>query len=277
MTHISPRLLGIVADVHGNVHVALNAINVLVARGITEIHFLGDFGFMWRDDVAGQLAFKRLRLALEDGGATAFVTGGNHENYDLMLAIEPDPEGIRWMRKNIGLIPRGWRASTPSGTTIASLGGANSIDRYNRKPRVSWWWQESITEEDLTALGTEHVDVLLGHDSPKSAALYQKLLPSARFWTPQGLLYSDLGQAMFHRGFMAVTPKLSLGGHYHLRLDTTEEFHDLNGNVFESRAVILDADGEMNSVAILDTETLELEYLNDALRAEQMRLRHVRD
>jgi hypothetical protein len=277
MPHISPRLIGLVGDVHGNINVAVNAITALAARGITEVHFLGDFGFMWADNNAAQLTFKRLRLALKTAGMTALVTGGNHENYDLLLAIVPDTQGIRWMRHNIGLLPRGWRSVTETGVVTASLGGANSIDRFDRRPGYSWWEQEQITEKDLAALGSERVDVLLGHDSPMSAALHRRLLPSAKFWSPQGLRYSDMGQQMFHRGFIAVSPRLAVGGHYHLHLDTTERFTSDSGKVFETNIVILDADGESFSVAVLDTDTLEIDYLNNELRLEQIRVRRVRD
>ncbi|MBC7760527.1 MAG: hypothetical protein H7201_01745 [Candidatus Saccharibacteria bacterium] len=47
MTHLSPARIGLVGDVQGDLNVTRNAIKVLGARGIAEIHFLGDFGFVW--------------------------------------------------------------------------------------------------------------------------------------------------------------------------------------------------------------------------------------
>lgn len=65
---------------------------------------------------------------------------------------------------------------------------------------------------------------------------------------------------MFMRAFLATSPRLAVGGHYHLHHDVTERFH--GAQWFESRVVILAVEGEANSIAILDTETLALEFLN---------------
>lgn len=261
--HTTPPLLGLVGDVHGQAAHAVAAVDALHARGVTEVHFLGDFGMVWSGRNSDDMALKRLRLALEANGQTAFVTGGNHENYDRLLAIEPDGAGIRWIRKNIGLLPRGWRALTPSGRVIASLGGANSIDRYSRKAGVSWWPQEQITEEDLAALGTDLVDVLLAHDSPMSGALDERLRAGNHLWPAAGLAYSHEGHVMFHRGFRQVKPRLVVSGHYHLFLDVVESFRDEDGAEFESRVVILHESRFPRFVGLLDTESLELKVMRD--------------
>ena len=257
--HTTPAQIGLIGDVHGHVQHAVNAVNVLAASGITEVHFLGDFGFVWSGRLLEELALKQLRLTLEANGQIAFVTGGNHENYDRLLAIEPDEAGIRWIRKNIGLLPRGWRAHTPSGRVIASLGGANSIDRYSRKSGVSWWPQEQITEEDLASLGTDPVDILLSHDSPVSGALNERLRSSEHLWHPAGAQYAHEGHYIFHRGFQRVKPKIVLSGHYHLFLDVVETFRDEDGKEFDSRVVILNEGRLPRYVGALDTETLKFQ------------------
>jgi hypothetical protein len=271
MHHVSPDRIGLVGDVHGNFATARNAVKVLADAGITEIHFLGDFGFIWSGGSKGYRALTMLHETLEDAGAVGFVTGGNHENYDQLLAIEADSDGLRWITDRIALLPRGWRATTASGRVIASLGGANSIDRYSRTPGLSWWQQEQIDESDLAALGTDRADILLGHDSPMVSSLAGRLQLNEKLWTRAGLAYSELGQKMFQRGFLAVKPALTLGGHYHLSNDETGMFQSPDGVWFECRCVVLDADGEADSVAILDTETLALTFLNDELRAAHVR------
>ena len=262
--HTSPRRIGLVGDAHGNVGFGVKAINTLIERGVREIHFLGDFGFVWLGKQTQNLALKSLELALTRGSAVAVVTGGNHEGYTEWQKIQPDKNGYRWVRKHIALLPRGWRSTTESGRVIASLGGANSIDRYSRKPADiggTWWREEQITESDLDALGNEPVDVLLGHDSPITEALTRKLIPTQHLWNPQGLAYSDRGQAMFDRGVRQVAPELVVGGHYHLFLDTNQQFKKPNGEPFESRVVILNAEFHYPSVAILDTDDLSLEFI----------------
>ena len=264
MPHLSPARIGLVGDVHANLNVTRNAIKVLGGRGIAEIHFLGDFGFVWNGGPKEDRVLGMIDDVLDNVEAVAFVTGGNHEGYDRLLAIEPDADGLRWLRARVALLPRGWRASTPSGNSIASIGGANSIDRSRRKPGVSWWQQEQITESDLDALGTEHADILLAHDSPPTMSLNNRLRRNAAMWSPADLAYADAGQDMFLQAFLAATPRLAVGGHYHLFHDVTERFP--GRPEFEARVVVLDADGEANSVAILDTSTLEMEFLNKTLR-----------
>jgi hypothetical protein len=245
---------------------ALKAIDALTSRGITEIHALGDFGFVWDGSQRDALKLKRLQMALKRASATLFVTGGNHEGYATLLAIEPDENGLRWIRKNIALLPRGWRSTTEAGVTIASLGGANSIDVYSRRPAVngrpgSWWAEEQITEADLMALGPEPTDILLGHDSPMSVGLDRLLKPNARYWDPRGLAYANIGQKMFHRGFEQVTPTLVVSGHYHLFLDTTETFTLSSGVQFTARCVVMNTEWDYPSMAVLDTSTLDLEFI----------------
>ena len=264
LLHLSPARIGLVGDVHGNLNVTRNAIKALGARGITEIHFLGDFGFVWNGGPKEDRVLGMIDDVLDKVGALAFVTGGNHEGYKRLFAIEPDGNGLRWLSARVALLPRGWRASTPSGNSIASIGGANSIDRSRRKPGVSWWQQEQITESDLQALGTEHTDILLAHDSPPTQSLNDRLSRNGATWLPADLAYANAGQAMFLRAFLTTTPRLAVGGHYHVFHDMTDWFHGKES--FEARVVILAADGEANSVAILDTSTLEMEFLNKTLR-----------
>lgn len=259
--HVSPRRIGLVGDVHGIATHAILAVESLAAQGITEHHFLGDFGFLWNGRNADQLKLKSLRLALERHGGVAFVTGGNHENYDALDRIAPGSDGIRKLTNNIRWLPRGWRFHTSAGRVIASLGGANSIDRNRRRPGTSWWPQEQITEEDLVALGSEPVDILLAHDAPITRGLTGRLASSAHLWSAAAIAYADMGQQMFHRGFTAVQPKLVVSGHYHLHVDTTEDFRAPDGTVFTSRSVILNESQASPYIGILDTETLDVEYI----------------
>ncbi|MBC7760526.1 MAG: hypothetical protein H7201_01740 [Candidatus Saccharibacteria bacterium] len=82
-------------------------------------------------------------------------------------------------------------------------------------------------------------------------------------WSAADLAYAKEGQDMFLRAFLATIPRLAVGGHHHLFHDVTERFSGKQS--FESRVVVLNADGEANSVAILDTSTLEMEFLNNDL------------
>ena len=67
---------------------------------------------------------------------------------------------------------------------------------------------------------------------------------------------------MFHRGFQQVRPRLYLGGHYHRHIDELVTYGPADRE-FQTRVVILDLGGSASatSQAILDVQTLELEYM----------------
>lgn len=267
MLHISPNRIGLIGDTHGEVEVAMDALRTLLLKGVTEIHFIGDFGFVWSGSEDEADVLSCLEAILKKAGVIAYVTGGNHENYDVLHQFEPDCDGLRWLTGNIALLPRGWRAITQSGTTLASLGGANSVDRDIRREGVSWWSAEQITERDLAALGTEHVDVLLGHDCAMTHSLSNPLHEGNSELAEAGVDYANEGQAMFQRGFLAVTPKLAIGAHYGLFNDATEYFEGGPPSAslrFESRCVVLN-DGRHHSIAELNLTTLSLVKINGTL------------
>lgn len=259
--HRSPIMIGLVGDVHGTLKTAVRAIRALASEGITEIHFLGDFGFLWDGSHSQDQLLDMLSACLAENGAIALVTGGNHDSYDEWSKVPENQFGIRWTRKNIVLLPRAWRASSPNGNIIASFGGANSIDKFSRLRRGEPHWDaEQITEQDLLALGTDKVDILLGHDAPKSPQLLELLAANETKWEPAGLAYSEQGQSMYQRAVDQVRPRMTVSGHYHLNLDVVERFTARGKGSYETRVVILNADGNSSFIAALNTDSLELFY-----------------
>jgi hypothetical protein len=178
------------------------------------------------------------------------------------------------LRRNIAFAPRGFRTTLlphdsgwpgnviRPGKVLAILGGANSIDRHLRTENTDWWPEESITDADLAALGSEHADVLLGHDAPLDVPdLDRELATESAGWPPDAVAYAEHGRHTFHRGFMAVRPELYLGAHYHRHVDATLTYEEAAGS-FRCRVVILDQNKSKTiSLAILDTATLEMEFL----------------
>lgn len=263
-SHLLPDQIGLVGDVHGNSRTAASAIASCVKAGAEEIHFLGDFGVVWEGGRRQQPELDYLTRVLErrTRPVTAYITGGNHDGYTEWAKYPAAPDGIRWATNRIGLLPRGWRTRSSSGTVLVSLGGANSIDRKLRQQIGSGWWaQESITEADLAAVGNEPVDILLGHDAPNTSALRAVLEPDESRWDVEDLAYAKSGQAMFHRAVQQVRPRLTVSGHYHLHLDTVEALTDVNGVPFRTRSVILNADGRRPTAAVLDTTKNEVRFL----------------
>ena len=128
----------------------------------------------------------------------------------------------------------------------------------------SWWPEESITEDDLDALGNEPVDVLLGHDSPLHVpTLDEQLTRTDHWWPENGRRYSAAGRAMFNRGYLQVRPQLYLGGHYHCHIDQHVDQRRDDGTLFDSRVVVLHMNGSdvAGSPAILNVQSLALQFL----------------
>ena len=214
-TFATARTIGLISDAHGNLEFLIDGSQKLTSLGAGVLVQLGDFGLVWDGLDHERRQQARLDDALRVLGRKMFVVSGNHESFNLIEAIEPDADGLRWIGTNIAFLPRSGRITTEAGIRIGWLGGASSIDKYSRD-RWSWWEQESITEADLTALGIEGLGVLLGHDSPRTEALRLAMEDGWNRWSASAIEYAAAGQEMFHRGFVATEPKLVIGGHYRL-------------------------------------------------------------
>lgn len=65
---------------------------------------------------------------------------------------------------------------------------------------------------------------------------------------------------MFQRAVSQVRPSLTVSGHYHLHLDVVENFVGADGTAFETRVVVLDADGRPPTLAVLDVDARSITY-----------------
>jgi hypothetical protein len=257
--------IGVLGDPHADLQWMKLAIRNLHRAGVRQVHVLGDFGFLSTGNRHERDRLRLLTMQLESRDMFLYVTGGNHEGYPALHRLFPvDEWGYRRLSRRIIWLPRGWRGTTAAGAAVASLGGANSINRGRRDPSVSghvaaWHPEEQITEEDLKALGPDPVDVLLGHDAPISRALQRHVARQRRFWTPDDIAYASAGQAMFHRGVLQVRPKLVLSGHYHHYLDTTLRLQPREQETATVRSVILDRNRTAHSVAILHVDAIQVD------------------
>ena len=264
-TFATARTIGLISDAHGNLEFLIDGSQKLTSLGAGVLVQLGDFGLVWDGLDHERRQQARLDDALRILDRKLFVIIGNHENHNLIESIEPDSAGLRWIGENVAFLPRAGRLTTTDGTRIGWLGGANSIDKDSRD-RHSWWEQERITEADLAALGTDRLDILLGHDAPKTGALRLALDGGLSQWTRSAHEYADAGQRMFTRGFAATEPRLVVGGHYHIFLDAPGYFARADGTKFQSRVVILDMERAPKSASLLNAETLELTPMDVPLR-----------
>lgn len=251
--------LAAVGDVHGDLPALFRLLDVLADDGIRCVIGLGDVGILWGRNSKEDI--EKLEARVTANQQTFYWVDGNHENHTLIAKYPIDDHGRRPMSTNVIHLPRGHRITLATGRTLAVLGGANSVDRMMRS-LSTWWPAESITDDDLAALGTEHADILIGHDAPEDVlALDSYLNRTAYLWPETGILYSQEGRAMFHRGVMQVQPKIALGGHYHHPVDETVGYQ-VGDNGFATRVIILDTLQHVGtaSVAILDADSLTVRF-----------------
>ena len=251
--------IGLIGDTHGELRFASAALRQLAERGVMCSVVAGDFGFVWGGD---RVDLDSLSTLASELGHTLLFVDGNHEDFITLLGYEVGSDGVRWVAPSIGHLPRGSRFEV-AGVRVAAMGGANSIDRWQRRPGYSWWPEESITEADLERLGSDPVDVLIGHDAPDPlSALDVYLMMTKSGWSIGALAYASEGRRQFTRAFKAVRPRLYVGGHYHHFVYQVIHVDDASGG-FESRVLLLDMDmGTGRNVGILSLPSLEVEVFH---------------
>jgi len=268
------KKIGLLGDVHGDLSALITSMNTLAARSVRTMIVLGDFGYPWPHEDWNR-ALNKLSRRLAARSMDLLFLDGNHDWLPGIEAQFPvEKTGHRLLRHNVAHLPRGYRTTLrpydsgwPAnvirpGKVLTVLGGANSIDRHHRTAGEDWWPEESLREADLAALGSAHADVLIGHDAPLDVPdLDRALATDSNGWPPEAVAYAEQGRRMFHRGFMAVRPELYVGAHYHRHVDQALAYSDGAGS-FRCRVVVLDqARPKAISLAVLDTWTLQLEFL----------------
>ncbi|KQQ94570.1 hypothetical protein ASF62_10905 [Leifsonia sp. Leaf325] len=202
---------------------------------------------------------------LQHLGLTFYFVLGHDEIFDSWRLVPAKGDGIRWLHRRIGNLPRGFRVTLSSGKTLAALGGGGSYDRTRKQRLGIWSADEMITEDDITRLGTEHADILIGHEAPSGLLALDALLESTQNrWTDDDIQYHADQRDLFTQGFLHVTPNLHVGGHYHRHVDQVLGWWDPEERrPFVCRSVLLDrTDGAEASTAILDVETMGMVLFN---------------
>lgn len=253
--------IGFVGDLHGDLGALLAAARSLRGLGVDIGIAAGDFGFVW-PGVNYKRTLDKISNRLQDLDFTLYFVDGNHEWFPELSTYPVGEGGQRIIRENVIHLPRGYRTALSSGRMLAALGGANSIDRDERREGVDWWPEEAIGDEDLVSLGHGHADLMVGHDAPLRVPSLDWALAANELGLSEEMQgYSLAGRRTFHRGFSAVRPELYIGGHYHQFIDEIVDFDDWS-STFRTRILLLDeVSPGTQSTAIVDSSTLEVVVL----------------
>ncbi len=106
----------------------------------------GDFGCIWDEK---SLNFNLIQLSLVP--CNILFVDGNHENYDLLNSFPLKKWNggyVHHITKNVIHLTRG-QIFNIEGKKLLSLGGAESSDKHLRIRNLSWWEQESITQQNI--------------------------------------------------------------------------------------------------------------------------------
>jgi hypothetical protein len=232
---------------------------------------LGDFG-VWQDN-QGQKYLYRVNKLLTKLDMYVLVTLGNHENYtmvDNFVEIrEGDWKGFKFDPKNprIMYFQRG-QVLTLNGVNFISLGGANSIDKFNRVEYRSWWPGEQISTGDMyrtqeNALALEGgVDVFLAHDVFASARLWENHRSADMGWSVRAFEYAQQSRDSLQLVAEVVKPKMWFHGHYHRRMELETTLKDVQGNPFTIKSYCLDRDNSGDNLIMLSLPNMEVEWYN---------------
>jgi hypothetical protein len=262
-----PRI-GLAGDWHGNFNHARETLLGFHERGIRVAIQMGDWGFLWGGTDSGA-GLRKLEQILKRLDMELLFLDGNHENFRLLERRRLDPAtGLRPIAEHITHLPRGARLSLGGRSTVV-LGGAGSIDVVYRTPFVSWWPQEAISDEDVTATAAlGPVEIMFAHEAPYGISrLDQRLEWDMTNWAPDSVRHATTVRGQLQRAFESVRPELFVGGHHHNFYDERVVTKTADGE-FVTRVVVLDRDdesGHLLSQAILTPATLEIQPISRRL------------
>lgn len=223
----TPERILIVGDLHGN----WPWVQARLLPHIDDVRpdlivQVGDFGY-WPRRQWGRKWVRLWEAALAERDLHLWWVDGNHEDLGSLLALPVDDRtGRRPLSPRVHHLPRGHRWSW-DGLEWLALGGAVSVDRWDRVTGADWFPAEAVTEADvLRATEGGEAHVVVAHDvpwgSPRwSARLQQDRPPEERetLWPDDMLTASDRNQQALRAVLDAVCPAVWVHGHHHVRID----------------------------------------------------------
>ena len=180
----------------------------------------GDFGGVWSEKT-----LDRDLKPYEELPFTVLFVDGNHENFELLNAYPTSlwkGGKVHVIRPNIIHLLRG-QVFEIEGKTFLTFGGATSTDKYFRKAYVSWWPEETPTDDDLVEayanLEKVHykVNYVVTHTIDEKGLYYPPLKRGSFQFDvyPENLLLSNIEESVSYDKWFF--------GHYHLDGELTDK------------------------------------------------------
>lgn len=198
-------MIYVVGDLHGDL-MRLATLKKHLTQDDTVIQ-VGDFGFYPE-------VIKEWKSLFEDYPCRILAVDGNHEDFNYIATFE---EGIHNVVGNLFYVPRG-SVLDIEGKLFGFLGGGESIDKAYRVENVSWWKQETITDEDVVKLidnvNYRVLDYLIAHSAPTFTINAHFGPLNLRDWGLPGD-WTDVSAQQISRAVHTLSPRNFICGHMH--------------------------------------------------------------
>lgn len=241
-----PETILVAGDLHGDPRHTLYIFQTAFAAEADAIVQVGDFGY-WEHMHGGPEFLDMCSQLATENDLPLYWIDGNHENHTLLREKygpggpehKPTPEGFWEIRPGVYYVPRGTRW-TWSGARMMGLGGAYSVDKWNRlraekkayrdhvesnnyrfkagaatrpfdaKKHQRWWPEEEISDDELAYALTdqEPLDILFTHDKPIS---------STPPWNRKSYDECKPNAQKIQTVVNTLNPKVLIHGHLHIR------------------------------------------------------------
>ena len=228
--------LFVVGDTHGNnLQLAYHLLPKVPKESKKAILHVGDFGMGFSSHVGELDNMEHLDRKLAKNNVWLYVIRGNHDNpayFDSNNLKCQDLSGL----SNITLIPDHTLLTLDFigaiQKNIYCLGGAVSVDRTNRTPSKSYWWNEMVPDLPQQELDKipKGIDIVLTHTRPQGVFPIDK--KGIEYWLlrDMGLDY-DLGVELgrITKVFDTINKKNTCYTHYygHFHMSNVEHFGDI--------------------------------------------------
>lgn len=204
----------LIGDTHGSTKPLLKIIEASYNYDIDCIFQLGDFGFIMSPKTEESL-LGEINNALEARKLDLYWLDGNHENFERMAELDLDRHAPAFQPVTNRIIYSGRGNRFCWGDVwFMSYGGAVSVNQDRLIPMLSWWPQEEINFDHISAL-SEPCDVLLSHDAPVGSARLQAYLDVNDFWPERLQRRSRFNASMLNNLMMRTGMLRAYHGHTH--------------------------------------------------------------
>jgi len=164
----------------GDLHIRVSDLKRVVAEAESRtikpaaIIQVGDFGFLWPKYTDHMDEYLHARARTGDWTIPIITSGGNHDNWNLLLRMEQESDGdlLELVPDSGVFYARRGSIIEVGGVLHGFMGGAMSTNRGQLVENIDWWKDEEPTQKDLRdfydKVLDQRPDTIVTHEAPRS-------------------------------------------------------------------------------------------------------------